>query len=47
MDPVHGLLGVNADGKLEPTTDFNYSEIDANVFGVVEQDDVVEFGDEL
>ena len=47
IDAQHGPLGVNHDGMLEPITDINtfYDEIDRNIFGIEEQDDVVEFGD--
>jgi hypothetical protein len=40
-------MGINHEGQLEPVTDVNdfYAEIDRNIFGVEEQDDVVEFGD--
>jgi hypothetical protein len=44
---MHPDLGVNSDGLLEPTTNINdfYDEIDRDIFGVVEEDDVIEFSE--
>ena len=46
IDPVHGPLGVNSDGQLEPTTGFDFDSVDRNVFNVKdEENDVVELSE--
>jgi hypothetical protein len=46
-DHLHTDLGVDEDGRLEPTTNVDdfYDEIERDVFGVEKEDSVVSFSD--
>ena len=45
IDPLHPNLALTSDGELEPTSDFDYDEIDRSCFGVEPEESVVPWQD--